>query len=155
MRKLATILVLTSAALAGCESTGQKEAVGGVLGAAAGGLLGSQIGSGTGQIAATAAGAVGGLLLGSSVGRSLDDVDRIKQRETAYRSLESAPTGQPSSWKNPDTGHSGSVTPTRTYQRADGTYCREFTQVVNIGGKTEEAHGTACRQPDGTWKIVS
>ena len=26
---------------------------------------------------------------------------------------------------------------------------------VNIGGKTEQAYGTACRQPDGSWKVVN
>ncbi len=46
------------------------------------------------------------------------------------------------------------MTPVETYQRDDGQYCREFQQTVTIGGKTEEAYGTACRQPDGSWKIV-
>jgi surface antigen len=36
-----------------------------------------------------------------------------------------------------------------------GKYCREFQQTVTIGGKTEQAYGTACRQPDGSWQIVS
>ena len=45
--------------------------------------------------------------------------------------------------------------PVRTVQQADGTYCREFQQTVTVGGRTEEAYGTACRQPDGSWKIVS
>jgi surface antigen len=47
------------------------------------------------------------------------------------------------------------VTPTRTYQQSSGEYCREYQQTVTVGGKTQEAYGTACRQPDGTWKIVS
>jgi surface antigen len=25
---------------------------------------------------------------------------------------------------------------------------------VTIGGKAESAYGTACRQPDGTWKVI-
>jgi surface antigen len=44
------------------------------------------------------------------------------------------------------------VTPVRTYQ-SGGTYCREFQSNVVIGGKDEKAYGTACRQPDGSWKI--
>ena len=32
--------------------------------------------------------------------------------------------------------------------------CREFQRTITIGGKTEKAYGTACRQPDGTWKEV-
>lgn len=34
-------------------------------------------------------------------------------------------------------------------------YCREFTQTFSIGNKTEKGYGTACLQPDGSWKIVS
>ena len=68
------------------------------------------------------------------------------------RALESAPSGRPVAWTNPDTGHQGTVTPTRTYQSGD-TYCREFQSDVVIGGKNEKAYGTACRQPDGGWKV--
>ena len=35
-----------------------------------------------------------------------------------------------------------------------GAQCREFEQTVTIDGKTETAYGTACRQPDGTWKQI-
>ncbi len=58
-------------------------------------------------------------------------------------------------WQNPDSGHSGTVTVTKTYQATSGSYCRQYETSVNIGGKLENAYGTACRQPDGTWKIVS
>jgi surface antigen len=39
-------------------------------------------------------------------------------------------------------------------QNNNGQYCREYRQTVKVGGKTQEGYGTACRQPDGTWKIV-
>ncbi|WP_172428518.1 trypsin-like peptidase domain-containing protein [Azospirillum brasilense] len=32
--------------------------------------------------------------------------------------------------------------------------CREYVQTVNVGGRTEQAMGTACRKTDGTWVIV-
>ena len=32
--------------------------------------------------------------------------------------------------------------------------CREFQQTITIAGQTHKAFGTACRQADGTWKIV-
>ena len=40
------------------------------------------------------------------------------------------------------------------FKNNNGRYCREFQQTVTIGGRTAEAYGTACRQPDGSWKIV-
>jgi surface antigen len=73
----------------------------------------------------------------------------------AQRALETSRTGQTTSWSNPDSGHSGDITPTRTYQNASGQYCREYQQEIDIGGQKEKAHGTACRQPDGSWKIQS
>ncbi len=33
--------------------------------------------------------------------------------------------------------------------------CREYKQTIVIADQIETATGTACRQPDGTWKIVS
>lgn len=33
-------------------------------------------------------------------------------------------------------------------------YCREYTRTVWIGGREQEAYGTACLQPDGAWKVV-
>lgn len=49
------------------------------------------------------------------------------------------------------------IASTASAQYASGTapYCREFTQVVDIGGRAESAYGTACMQPDGSWQIVS
>ena len=32
--------------------------------------------------------------------------------------------------------------------------CREFTHTVYIGGRARVARGTACRQPDATWRII-
>jgi len=34
-------------------------------------------------------------------------------------------------------------------------YCREFQTTVVIDGRPQSAHGTACRQPDGTWAVVN
>ena len=75
-------------------------------------------------------------------------------RRTSQSTLETAQTGTTSSWTNPDSGNSGTITPTKTYQASSGEYCREYQQTVTVGGKTEQAFGTACRQPDGSWKIV-
>ncbi len=142
--------------LAGCQTTdaGTKQTVGAIGGAVLGGFLGSKVGGGSGQLIATGAGAVLGGLLGSSVGKSLDDVDRVMMERTSQASLEHTKAGSTSTWSNPDTGNSGSVTPTKTYQASSGEYCREYRQTIVVGGKEEEAFGTACRQPDGTWKIT-
>ena len=75
-------------------------------------------------------------------------------KEAQY-SLENAQTGHSSQWKNPDSGNSGTFTPTRTYQTDSGQYCREYQQEILVGGEKHESYGTACRQPDGSWKIMN
>ena len=39
--------------------------------------------------------------------------------------------------------------------RQRGRTCREFQQTVIIGGREEQSYGTACRDGNGDWKIVS
>lgn len=139
-------------ALSGCQSTYQER--GALLGAAAGGILGNQIGEGSGQVFATMAGAAIGAVAGASVGSKMDEVDRMKMGQAYYGSLEYGRTGESTEWANPDSGNSGSFEPTRTYQTGTGQYCREFQQTITVAGRTEQGYGTACRQPDGSWKIV-
>ena len=147
--------VLTLALSACAEDQGAKQTGGTLIGAGLGALVGSQIGSGSGQLVAVAVGALAGAYVGGEVGKSLDRADRLAMERTSQGALETNRTGQASSWQNPDSGHGGTVTPTKTYQTASGANCREYQQTVTIDGKTERAHGRACRQSDGTWKIVN
>ena len=139
----------------GCQNLGPKEGLGTVVGATAGGILGSQVGRGSGRVAATVAGIFLGGMLGRDIGASLDRLDRELLSRATYNALESQPIGESSQWRNPDTGNSGAVIPTRTYQADNGQYCREFQQTVTIGNEVKDAYGRACRQPDGSWKIIS
>jgi surface antigen len=149
------VVVGTVLSLGACEGKGNKEVAGTLLGAGIGGLAGSQIGSGTGQLIAVGAGVLLGGLLGSEIGKSLDRADQAYAAQTYQSTLETVPTGQTQTWVNPDTGNQGSYTPVRTYQSDAGQYCREFQQTITVGGQTESAYGTACRQPDGSWQIVN
>lgn len=158
MRQVAIAVVLAGGlALAGCADSGmgQKQTAGAVLGGVGGAVAGAQFGRGTGQLAATAAGTLIGAWIGSEVGRSLDRADQAAAERTTQRALETYPSGQSATWSNPDKGTRGTATPTRTYQTAEGQYCREFQTEIYVGGEREQGYGTACRQPDGTWKIVS
>lgn len=153
MRKLLSFFMLIL--LSNCaDDPNRKQNIGTVLGGATGALIGSTLGGGDGNLVAIGAGAVVGAFLGNQIGASMDKVDAMEAERTAQNSLEKAASGQTTSWKNPDTGNSGSFTPKRTYE-TQNTYCREFTQTINVGGKTQSGYGTACRQPDGTWKIVN
>lgn len=153
--KFAVVTVVAGGLLAGCQTLGgQKQTVGALGGAALGGLAGSQIGGGDGRLLATGVGAVLGALIGSEIGRSLDDADRLAAERASQRAFETTPTGQATSWRNPDSGNYGEITPVRTYQ-SDGRDCRDFTHTIYVDGRSETARGTACRQSDGTWRVVS
>ena len=39
--------------------------------------------------------------------------------------------------------------------QAQTTDCRDFEQTVTIEGRYETATGTACRQQNGSWKVIS
>jgi surface antigen len=159
MLKLRSVLAAALAALllAGCASSdyGGKQTVGALAGAGAGGLLGSQDGKGNVRHATTAAGTQLGAFRGNEIGRSHDRADQRHASRAQYQALEYTPAGASTGWQNPDSGHSGSVTPTYTYQAAGGEYCREFTHKATIGGRSERVYGTACRSPDGQWAVVN
>jgi surface antigen len=148
-------VVLLALLLAGCYTTGgpgPKATLGGMGGAAVGGLLAA----GAGGNAPVIAGAtILGGLLGAAIGDHLDAVDRQRAYETAQYALETAPTGSSSTWQNPDSGNYGTFTPTDTYRTTSGQYCREYEQTIYIDGSPRQAYGTACRLPDGTWRIVN
>jgi surface antigen len=154
-RVVASVAVALS--LAGCAGSdlGTKQTVGALAGAGAGGLLGAQVGKGGTQLAATAAGTLLGAFLGSEVGKSLDRADAAYASRAQYQALEYSPSGYVTPWQNPDTAHYGSVTPIETYESAGGTYCREFQHRAQIGGRSRDVYGTACRNPDGQWQMVN
>ncbi len=153
-KKLLALLAILSLLAGGCggmqAGEGQIHQIGGgLLGGIGGGIAGAQIGGGSGRVAAIIGGTILGAALGSYVGGYMDRMDQ----QQVNRTLETQPTGQSAQWRNPDTGHQFNVTPVNTFQKTDGQYCREFITQVQIGGRTEEAYGMACRMPDGSWKV--
>jgi surface antigen len=145
------LLGVISLTMVGCASTGgPNEEAGMIIGGVIGGILGSQVGDGRGKTAATIVGAMAGMAIGGSVGRSMDDVDRMK----LAAAMETTRTGVVTEWRNPDTGYQYAVKPTQTVETTEGP-CREFTLDAQIGGRSEEIYGTACRKADGSWRIVN
>lgn len=145
------------ASLGACTTSnmGNKQAGGAVLGGLAGGLAGSTIGKGEGRLWATGAGVLLGALIGSEVGSSLDRADQAAlERNTRLAWQPSTPIGSPIVWDNPNNGNRVEVTPIREGRDSyTGGYCREYQQSIIVNGRSQQAYGTACEQPDGSWKI--
>lgn len=127
-----------------------RDIIGAVLGGAVGAAAGSQIGKGDGRTLATIGGAIIGVLVGGNIGRAMDQVDQ----NCVGQVLERTPPGRTVVWEDPDRHYEYAVMPARTWQAPGGAYCREYQMTVTIAGKVENAHGTACRQPDGSWKKI-
>ena len=154
MKNVVITTVLATTLLTGCAGTYNKATTGAALGA----LTGTALAYGLGKDSSKKnlwliAGAAAGGLIGNNIGAKLDERDRLLLGQTFQNTLENAPTNQAGSWNNPNTGNSGSVTPTATHLSANEQPCREFTTTVNIGGQPQQGYGTACRQADGSWKI--
>lgn len=152
MKKIVTafVAVIASISLAGCENM-NKQDVGTLSGGVIGGLVGSQFGQGSGKLVAVGAGALAGAFIGGAIGKNMDDTDRLKME----RALENNAIGKPAYWQNQNTGNSYTVVPTQNVTIDGNEYCREYRSTATIAGKKQQVYGTACRQPDGTWKVVS
>lgn len=149
MKKLTAIgcsslLVLS---LAGCSSMSNQD-VGVLTGGAIGGAVGSLFGSGSGKILAAVGGTVLGAFIGGKIGHNMDETDKLKANQAMEQNRNNVPT----TWHNPNTGNTYTVTPTQTYYQNDQP-CRDYTTTAIIGGKTQTIYGHACRMADGTWQI--
>ena len=136
------------------EGLNDGEQIGTATGAVIGGGIGAKMSTGDGKILGAGRGAIFGSWLGKTTGRSLDQMDQQWANDAAQETLETADAGQTNTWSNPDSGNSGTYTPTTERLPQNGQECRDFESTVIIDGQEEQATGRACRQEDGTWKIV-
>jgi surface antigen len=157
MRKIIAGLLIPatlSLSLAGCDN----QQIGTIAGAAGGAAAGKAIGGhGTGGYVGLILGAVAGGFLGGELGKYLSRDDQQKQAAATTKALD---TSSPQSWNNPETGAKGDVAPTKTFTSqvgsTSGQTCSDFTSTATAGnGASGTGKGTACKQADGTWKIVS
>lgn len=125
-----------------------RQALGAALGAAVGAVVVDKVDFGDGKILAKVGGAIAGALIGGSLGRAMDQVDQ----NCIGQALERAPDRTPVGWRDGSGQNRYEVTPTGTYKDNGGRYCRTYRTTVVIGGQTERAEGTACRQSDGSWR---
>jgi surface antigen len=128
------------------HSACNSDTVGAAIGAVLGGVIGAHQDRGAGPVVG---GALIGAVLGGLLGHAIDESNRACVSDV----LEYVPSNRPVYWE--DGGYGYEVTPMRTYEPEPGRYCREYQTVVTVGGRAEQAYGTACRQPDGSWQIVS
>ncbi|NOR22867.1 MAG: glycine zipper 2TM domain-containing protein [Desulforhopalus sp.] len=148
MRKFILFLLpILIIGLSSCSnpSKGQK---GVAIGGTSGALIGQAIGRNT---EATLIGAAVGTVLGYIVGNEMDKYDR-QQLNQAY---EYGPSGQSTTWQNPDNRNTYQVVPQPAYTQPQQpqTPCRRAEILATIDGKTEKTYTTACRNSVGQWEL--
>lgn len=88
--------------------------------------------------------------VGGSLRGSMDEIDRSK----LYHGLDGA-LGKSTTWENPSTGISYTVTPVEKVAVGDNQICRKYTIHATRGGKEENFDGTACVGTDGNWSSAN
>ena len=91
--------------------------------------------------------------LDASIISKLSAKDKAEAASAQFNALTFGRPGAPRSWAG-DKGATGQVT-VGPYVRVNNIDCRDFTHTVTIGSAAFPRKGTACREPDGSWNIVS
>lgn len=84
----------------------------------------------------------------------MSNEDIALANQAFQRALEKSASGKSLTWRNPNTGRSGSITPQKTYRAQNNLYCRVFDETVVMMRNTESFRNTACRDRDGVWKPI-
>jgi surface antigen len=71
--------------------------------------------------------------------------------EAVSQALETQLSGRSVSWQRPAQDLQGEVKPLRTYQAANGQWCREYEGTVTSNGWVRYQHAIACRVGEGSW----
>ena len=154
------LVILCLGAVTSCTLTsttpseqGPKQALGTVTGMVLGGKIANDLTEDSSKNNLwTLAGVTLGAFLGNEIGASMDKTDILMAQNARNYALENNKVNSQAAWKNPDSGNSGVIYPTKTYSVGDQP-CREFTQEIIIGGKIQTGYGKACRMSDGSWQL--
>jgi Ni/Co efflux regulator RcnB/surface antigen len=123
-------------------------------GAVIGGILGNAVGHGGSRAGTTIAGAVVGGAVGAALTSHLSCEDRGYAYRTYRQGFDAGRANARYEWRNPN-GARGELQVRDYYNDPDGFRCAKYTQTIYVNGRPEAATGRACKQPDGTWAIVS
>lgn len=84
---------------------------------------------------------------------ALTDLDVSIAAMLLQRTLDYAPDGTTRRWTNDESGHSGAITPMRSYyMTSTGQYCRDYREDLSVNGRSRKFHYSACRDED-RWSL--
>ena len=80
--------------------------------------------------------------------RDLTEQDVSLVARLLQRTLDHAPDGTTRRWTNDQSGHSGAITPVRSYIASTGQYCRDYREDLLVNGESRNYLYSACRDED-------
>lgn len=83
----------------------------------------------------------------------MDDTDKAILREAVGDALNNHADGETVEWKNPGTGHSGTITLIDTHEDF-GTTCRSVRTRSQAAGRSGGGNYRLCKGADGTWQFA-
>jgi surface antigen len=131
------------------DGTCNKRAMGAVLGGAIGGVIGAQMGDGASRNIAILVGAAAGTLIGSHIGKTMDEADRACVGEA----LEKAGDNRTVAWASDDGSTAYRVTPLASRPNTDPA-CRMFVLEAKTTAGSSTSNAQACRDPGGSWRVI-
>ena len=119
--------------------TGPAAALIGVLAVSLGGCSGSLLGDGDPKLY-----------------EALGDADLVLATAALQDGLEALPNHASETWRNPASGHAGSITPRATSVSDTGSFCRRYDEQLTLAdGRSTTLTNTACRDAGGQWVWVN
>ncbi len=122
--------------LFGCSASGDKQEIGGGVGAVVGGVVGNRVAGSGNRTMGTLLGAALGGAAGAWVGCKLQHKDQVKAQQAAQRAAEQ---GRSQTWASADTGASGSATVRNVAQNTDLSALQFAPGVQPANGYTGNA----------------
>jgi surface antigen len=100
-----------------------------------------------------------GSFLEGSVGSKLSETDRA----TAFKAVgEALDSGSRQTWRGSKgvfgyvlPGGPDLASPSSASNGAPAGECRAFTETIFLAGRPQTGHGTGCKTPDGSWRVIS
>lgn len=138
------ISIMVACALISCNTTST------MLGGAAGGLLGSQIGNGN-KTTTIIAGTIIGSLIGSEIGKHLNKEDQEKLEKSTKETLA---TNETTTWENENTGNKGTTRIVKSEKEEVEDNCKTFEQIIELSdGTVEKKFVKVCKDENGDWVV--
>lgn len=99
-------------------------------------------------LAAGLAACAGAVPLDADLYEAMTEQDISLAAKLLQRTLDHAPDGTTRRWINDESGHSGAITPVRSYIASTGQYCRDYREDLSVGGENRNFRYSACREED-------